>query len=296
MEEEKSEMQDRERALIFLHIPKAAGSTLHRIIKRQYPKRAIFTVDGSRIRESIDEFKSLSEEERAEIRCLKGHMPYGLHQYLPRPSVYITVLRDPVDRIISHYYFVLRTPGHFLHQDVISKKMSLEDYVNSDLSSELNNGQVRLLSGLESVDSIYGHGPVSRSVLEAAKANLQNHFFAVGLSERFEESVLLFKDMLGWTRTYFVKENVTQKRPTKSDVSKQILKRIEQYNALDIELYDFAERLFKNMLEKRPVDGRSLKAFQTLNRCYDLAYTPTVGVIKGMVRTIKSFGVRKKPA
>ena len=31
-------------------------------------------------------------------RMFKGHMLFGLHEILPQPSTYITVLRDPVDR------------------------------------------------------------------------------------------------------------------------------------------------------------------------------------------------------
>ena len=40
---------DRE-ALIFLHIPKTAGTTLNRIIEWQYSPFAIFTMDPYRIR------------------------------------------------------------------------------------------------------------------------------------------------------------------------------------------------------------------------------------------------------
>lgn len=70
--------------VIFLHIPKAAGTTLHRILERHYPPSAIFSI-GADAHASIREFKALSEAERAAIRLFRGHMPYGLHTCPNRP-------------------------------------------------------------------------------------------------------------------------------------------------------------------------------------------------------------------
>jgi hypothetical protein len=50
---------DRE-ALIFLHIPKTAGTTLNRIIEWQYNPVSIFTVDPKGIRATIARFKTFS--------------------------------------------------------------------------------------------------------------------------------------------------------------------------------------------------------------------------------------------
>jgi len=51
---------DRE-ALIFLHIPKTAGTTLNRIIEWQYSPFAIFTIDPYRIRATTERRKRLPE-------------------------------------------------------------------------------------------------------------------------------------------------------------------------------------------------------------------------------------------
>ena len=79
--------------VIFLHIPKAAGTTLTRILERYYNKDRIFVIWGRRLQESIGEFTSLPAASRAEIMLLRGHMPFGLHEHLPEPSTYITMLR-----------------------------------------------------------------------------------------------------------------------------------------------------------------------------------------------------------
>jgi hypothetical protein len=64
---------DRE-ALIFLHIPKTAGTTLNRIIEWQYSPLSIFTIDAHQIRATAERFKSLPERRRRRFRVVRGHL------------------------------------------------------------------------------------------------------------------------------------------------------------------------------------------------------------------------------
>ena len=192
-------------------------------------------------------------------------MPWGLHKYLPQQTAYITMLRDPIDRIISHYYFVISKPNHYLHNKVISKKMDLENYVSSGISPELNNGQVRMIT------SVWGNDPVSSDTLEQAKVNLNDHFLVVGLVERFDESLVLFSKLLGWKNIYYVKRNVTYHRPVRQQVCSTTLRVIERYNRFDMELYEFAKQIFQEKL-KQVVPRKKLIIFQFLNSIYQSAY------------------------
>ena len=121
---------------------------MHTIIERQYEPTIILTIDGACVQESVGEFKKLPEALRERIIVLKGHLYFGLHEFLPRPSTYITILRDPVDRVISNYYYVLRTPSHYLHHEIRSQGMSLREYLRSEMNPQLDNAQRRLLSGV----------------------------------------------------------------------------------------------------------------------------------------------------
>ena len=288
-----------EKTLIFLHIPKAAGTTLHQVLEWQYPRRSIFTVDGAHVQESIQELKNLPEFKRARLRCVKGHLPFGLHHHLPRPATYITVLRDPIDRIISHYYFVLQTPKHYLYRNIVSQKMTLEQYVRSGLSPELDNGQVRFLCGNPRVDAVSGRDPVSREDLLSAKKNLKECFIGVGLSERFDETVLMFSKLLDWKHVYYAKENVTGKRSSKPTISKSVIQAIEENNDLDMELYKYAKGMFFDLNQKYGVDQEELKLFKKRNRYFGMAYKLSlVGlpkkVVRRMIRIYKEKTVYKK--
>lgn len=258
--------------MIFLHIPKAAGTTLHAVIKRQFPHDAIFTIDGANTQKSINEFKNLPEKQKQKIRCLKGHMPFGLHRYLSQPAVYITLLRHPVERMVSHYYYVLGKPRHYLHNEVAARKMSLSDYVSSGMSPELMNGQTRSISGIRELVWENGNEAASADILAMAKGNL-DHFAVIGLSERFDESLILCKRLLGWRNVFYVKQNVTGSRPPKREISRETLKVIENHNELDLELYGLAKQRLQQLVREQGASfGAELRAFQTLNKLYAATY------------------------
>jgi hypothetical protein len=57
----------------------------------------------------------------------------------------------------SLYYFIRRNPRHFLHNEIISKDISLKEFVGSDsLTTILSNVQTRLISGVEEIDRATG--------------------------------------------------------------------------------------------------------------------------------------------
>ncbi|OYW35687.1 MAG: hypothetical protein B7Z35_14615 [Hydrogenophilales bacterium 12-61-10] len=265
--------------LIFLHIPKAAGSTLHPVLERHYSKRAYRTIT---VPEQLEAFKQLPEAERHRIRLLKGHMPFGLHEYLSGHSRYITLLRHPAERIVSHYYYVKRRPGHYLHHHLASG-MGLAEFASAGLSGEMDNGQVRLLSGH---DQDIPCGECTRDLLDTAQRNIENHFAVAGLTERFDESLVLMAIELGWNWTpYYLNRNVTKDKPVAKQIDPIVLKAIEQANPLDFELYEWASRRFQIQLARRQpeVDARIAQ----LNRA-NILYRPWGSLAETVKRNLKS--------
>jgi len=250
-----------EPTVVFLHIGKTGGTTLRRVLRRQYPESEMMVVRArARPREeTLADFAELPEAERARPRLILGHTVFGLHELVPRPSTYITLLRRPVSLVLSQYGFVRRTPGHRHHQ--AAQGMGLEEYLASGLAQEMNNSQTRALAG--AVDVPYGENPPE--LLELAKRNVEEHFRVVGLTERFDESLVLFGLAFGWSRLSYVRANVASKRVVPSPAG---LAEIERLNALDLELYDWAERRLQATIDGEPRFAAAYARFERRNRLY----------------------------
>jgi hypothetical protein len=227
-------------AVIFLHVPKAAGSTLNRLIEWEYPLGEMYSVDPVFYRRSWAHLRRLSKKRLQKTRVFKGHMLFGLHTILPQPATYITVLREPVDRVISSYYFMRSNKLQPLYWKFKVENWSLEDFVRR---SPRENVQCKILAGVEYAK------PCTAKIYETAKENLIRHFSVVGLCERFEESLALMKLRFGWKLQRYSSFNVSRSRPRKADVSRSTLNLIEEKNSFDISLYNCAAKIFRTAVE-----------------------------------------------
>jgi len=245
--------------VIFLHIPKTAGTTLLKIINQNYDKRSVCSIYPKPGEKTLEIFKSLSEARKRKIMFLSGHFLFGIHELLPFPSTYITFLRDPVDRVISFYHFILRNPKHYLHNKVKSRKMGLEEFIQSNITNETFNEQTALIAGSKK--------GVNR--LEIAKENIRNNFSFIGFTEMFDESLMLLKRTLGWGNVFYTRENVARNRPVKERISGGTAKLIEEKNMRDIELYKYARGLFEEKIrEQGTTFTEEITRFESLNsRC-----------------------------
>lgn len=228
------------KAVIFLHIPKTAGTTLNRIIERQYSPFEIFTMDPYRIRATPARLKRLPERRRRRLRMVRGHMFYGVHEFLPQGATYITMLRDPVLRTLSAYYFILRRPLNPFHRKVKKEKLGVEDCLR--LFPQRNNLQCKMIAGLKDVSSIS-----DGRLLEIAKEHLTTSFSVVGICESFEESLILMAMTFGWEIPYYKSCKVSKTRP---QISPGTVEMIRDHNRLDVELYEFAKGMFEENLRK----------------------------------------------
>lgn len=259
---------DTDCSIIFLHIPKTAGTTLHQIIERQYPLNRIHSF-GADAHSAVRHFKNLPEDRRNEITVLKGHMGFGLHEFLPQPSFYIGMLRDPIERSISYYYHILRNPSHYLHHQVVSRQLTLKDVISGRMTPDLDNGQTRLVSG---VWNDVPYGSCSSDMLKQAKRNIEQHFAVMGLVEEFDETLMLLMRTFEWKwhTLLHVRANVAPSRPRKEDLSSDTLDIIRRYNRLDLALYDFARRRFDEHKSQCKSLPAQVRRFQMLNSIFNL--------------------------
>jgi hypothetical protein len=258
------------KAVLFLHVQKTAGTTLHRIIEKEYSPFRIYTIEGKGSEWSIDHLKRLPEWRRAALRVVKGHMSFGLHEFLPQPSTYITFLRDPVERCISAYAYSKGNRLNPFHRRINQENLDLAQFLaitpwNNNLQCKaiagLDRREYRPLSFFREMLQPGAKGPdpgmdrwSTPETLQRAKENLERYFGFVGLTEHFTESLVLLKYLFGWELSSFSSYRKSRNRPKRDTFAAEMLAKVEQWNQLDRELYDFGRKQFNDLVVRLGID------------------------------------------
>jgi hypothetical protein len=247
--------------LLFVHIPKTAGTTLHKILSHQYPADKTWIRHDSEGPWSAKDLERLREGSSSRPELIMGHLSTGLHLQVAGVR-YLTCLREPVARLVSHYHHALHETDHYLHDAVIRRRLDLAGYVTSGLSGELSNGMTRMIAGIEDFDAAIP-GPVD---LERAKRLLETHFDGVLLSERFDEGLLLLAEKQGWSSPYYLRRKVGRYSARAARLDAATRRIIEDHNALDLELYQWARARFESCVAARPELSAKVWRFRQHNR------------------------------
>lgn len=229
------------RLIIFMHIPKTAGTTFRQIIEREYSQIA-YAYGG--YKKECKNLKEYTESKVKELQCIIGHIPFGVHGYYNRDFHYITLLRNPVERVISLYYYCLQ------HKNLPNRDIGLEKYL-SNYYKQACNLQTKFLSrdvstaDKMSIEEFVKYKTDIKPDLSKAINNLER-YFTVGVSDFFAESLSLISTELRWYNTDYKNKNVNSQRPRQTEVSAKIIELVKEKNSLDMELYHYAcERLNK---------------------------------------------------
>jgi hypothetical protein len=228
--------------LLSLHIPKTAGSTLLNALSSWYPEQQRLIVHEGKDEPGLE---TLSAEQREGLGFVHGHFTYGIHELFDRPSSYICFLRDPVDRLISLYYFIRQNPRHPRHNAVVSSGMSLSEFAISGLSPEIENGQTRMLSGRREVHFVHGRQSCTHEDVARAIANMEERFRFVGTTGQFDKGLFLLAQRLGRTLPTYRRRNVTKARVPAQSLDRYTRSALESVNGFDLELFEYASRRFR---------------------------------------------------
>jgi hypothetical protein len=129
---------------------------------------------------------------------------------------------------------------------------TLEEFVAAPAWREVDNDQTRRISGLEP-----GLGACTKGMLERAKDNLRRHFTVVGVTERFDETLVLLKRVFGWRKDLlYYPKNTRPDRLAIDSIAPATRDSLLGWNELDLELYAFANRLLDERIASQGDDFR----------------------------------------
>jgi hypothetical protein len=254
---------------IFIHVPKTAGRTVESILHRNYPAAGVYALYGlwGAIPAAAMTLRAMSAEEKRPIQLVVGHTPFGWHGSFPWPMRYFAYLREPTDRIVSLYYYLLKVPRHPLLTLIQENGWSLGEFAQSGQVFDVDNEHTRYLSGVGQSVPI---GQIGKEHLEQAKRNIVEQDILLGLTERFDESLVRIARHLEWRSIGYTVQNRSEGRPTVDSVDPAAVAAIRAANPYDLELYEFARARFEQQIaaEREQIDAdlRRLEKAKTVAR------------------------------
>ena len=130
------------RQVVFVHIPKTAGLSLHYALLRSLGEDDCLRVGNL---EKYNALFSISEVELRKKKYIGGHLFFNeIYDRLGSDPLYFTVFRDPVARCISAFHYVNSFSGHPAHADFL--KMTFGDYLRRE-SETIRSMMCRQISG-----------------------------------------------------------------------------------------------------------------------------------------------------
>lgn len=239
--------------IIFTHIPGAGGTSMWKTFRAVYGNR-VRRIKGHGLFKTREMTARILKERPYEYDVVGGHVEYGIGENCTnRPCQYFTVLRDPAHALLSRYYKLLqpdvqerkarRDPGNY--EDNLRNIKRIMNRSPEELIQSINHILLQFLLGIKT-DNEY---QFTREHLELAKNRLKYEYVCFGMVERYQESMQLISHFLGWKVTPVAEQRNTGKnRPNVHDPS--LIELARQVNALDYELYSYAEQLFSERLRQ----------------------------------------------
>src|SRR5579875_2500135 len=212
--------------LVFEHIPKTAGTTFIECLEAAFPAEERFIVSNKpgEYERDFEQLMRMPKSERRKLRVIAGHF-LEMFRLVEPEARYISIVRDPIQRVISEYRHFLDDPNtNPWARKQFGDHISLQDYAYH--ASEPNRLAKILLSanyeGLTDAE---------------IKKRLHERFHVIGLTEDFISFVMYLHLTEDMPLCLFNDKNVRRHHHT-VELKKADIEAIQQRNSLDIRLYE----------------------------------------------------------
>jgi hypothetical protein len=216
----------------------------------------------------LDDLVRIDPKELKTIGFLTGHLPYEVRSMLPPRTQVVTVLRDPVERTLSHFWEIQRQP--LVREE--SPNFSLDEFIDSprwntlvvDYQARQLAHRIDLAGAGSAFDPAERFATLGKPFPPSHPAPLQSYFDCsplelrgdaleraarhaldaiefVGVTEQLDA---LFADVVAWWDVVpapsLGHENAAPERPHRDSVPAALVRKIEAVTQVDRVLYEYA--------------------------------------------------------
>lgn len=226
--------------LISIHIPKCAGSSFTVILKNWFNKGYLPHYHNEIENTPPEKYKMRSKFLRnlfGSRICIHGHFNHergnGVQDYYPDITQFITFVRDPFDVHLSNYFFVKKNAKK-------DKKIAYRAGTLRPLTDDSVN--IKDYLGL-SKKSFMGAFFSSEINLNNYQEILERDFVYIGVVEKFQESVDILAEKLGFPTVIVPQENVSNWTEIIPEGARE---EFMANNPLEMAIYEYALSNFGN--------------------------------------------------
>lgn len=244
-----------------IHLGKTAGSTFNSVLRNNSSSNSFAAMgpnddNGRGVgQRSLNDFKSrffaLPPDKRRRIEFTGGHVSPGIWDVFYNAqisAICFSFIRDPVKRTLSSIGYDNKRSGE-KHHSLLSKIENVETRLEK-FDGFKNYQTVWLASDANDVSGVIDRE--TPALLEKAKRRVERSYLFLGLTERFDESLVLLSKMMAWPLEKMVYKivNVTpdEHKIDINDLPVKIKKKLDQKTKLDQELYAWAEKRFDKLV------------------------------------------------
>ncbi len=238
------------RPAIFMHIQKTAGTTIVNLARSAYGNHDIIS-HGDYL-EGVSHFplkKDFKVNEQVlhdfqKVPFLSGHFGYAFAKQYMRDRYSFTFLRNPVERVLSFYYFCRTRDPNAFEIYSLSQKTTLNGFlqmglVEPEVKYYIWNNQVwQLACGFGSLDNRALSSFERGELLDLALSHL-DEFSYIGFAESFEQDRdRVLTDLGIETPKEKIVSNATPGRPVSDDLPQSTVALLLELTELDRVLYE----------------------------------------------------------